>query len=215
METTVRFSAVIADEIHFIGNKNRDYLLKDNARNFIDSIGHWAEEEIDFVTARELFVGTGGGKFSPDATMTRGMVVTVLGKLWEADIENFTDSRFTDVSRDAWYASYVEWAAEKGIVNGVGHSQFAPDKAVTREEFSVIIANFTKLTGSILNETTAEPINFVDNSNISTWAKDSVTAMQQAGIINGKGNNIFDPIGTATRAEVAVMLQRLISNIVQ
>lgn len=116
--------------------------------------------------------------------MTRGMVVTVLGRLWEADTDSFNGSRFTDVSKEAWYAPYVEWAAENGIVNGIGNSQFAPEKAVTREKLSVIIANFIKFTGLTLNELTANPADFADDSSISTWAKDGVTFMQKAGIIS-------------------------------
>lgn len=76
--------------------------------------------------------------------MTRAMAVTVLGRLWEADIDSFNGSRFSDVDRDAWYAPYVEWAAENGIVNGMGSGRFTPDKAVTREELSVILALCSK-----------------------------------------------------------------------
>ena len=214
-ETIVKFSAMIGGETHFIGDASHKYLFKDNTKSFTDIGGHWAEDEIDFVAVRELFGGTGGGRFSPDASLTRGMAVTVLGRLWGADTGSFTASRFTDVSRDAWYAPYVEWAAENGIVNGIGSGRFAPDRAVTRDELSVITANFIKFTGFTLNEVIEGPAAFDDDSGISTWAKDSVTAMQKAGIISGKGNNIFDPKGTATRAETAVILKRLITNIVQ
>ncbi len=214
-ETIAEFSAIIDGEMHFIGDKDREYLLKDNSISFIDTAGYWAEDEICFITARELFDGTGEGRFSPNDSMTRGMVATVLGRLWKIDTDSFTNARYTDVSKDAWYASYVEWASGNDIVKGIGNNIFEPDRAVTREELSVIMNNFFKFTGLTLNEINLDSMTFIDDAGISTWAKDSVAAMQKTGIIKGRDNGFFDPKGTATRAEFAVMLRRLIINIVQ
>jgi uncharacterized repeat protein (TIGR02543 family) len=211
-EIIVKYSFIKDGQVHFVGDKATEYLYKDNSKGFSDIEGHWAKEDIDFVTARELLGGTGNGKFSPDTSMTRGMMVTVLGRLWNLGLDDITTSRFTDVSTDSYYAPYVEWVAQNGIVQGVGDNMFAPDKAITREEMAVILANFVDFTNSKLTEVDKNPALFSDDSEINLWAKASVSFMQKTGIIKGKLNNLFDPKGTATRAEVCVILKRFISN---
>ncbi|MGI6225120.1 MAG: InlB B-repeat-containing protein [Peptococcales bacterium] len=214
-EIIVKYSIMENGQIQFVGDKATEYLYKDNSKSFSDIENHWAREDIDFVAARELLGGIGDGMFSPDTSMTRGMMVTVLGRLWKADFEGITTSRFTDISIDSYYAPYVEWAAQNGIVHGIGDNLFAPDRAITREEMAVILANFVEFSGLKLTEVNKTPILFLDESIIYPWAKDSVTFMQKAGILSGKLNNLFDPKGTATRAEVSAVLKRFITNIVK
>jgi hypothetical protein len=214
-ENIVKFSAVIGNMMNVIDRKKNEYLFKNNAKNFKDTIGHWAKNDIDFITARELLVGTGEGLFSPEASMTRGMAVTVLGRLWDAETDGFTASRFTDVSANAYYAPYVEWAAQNGIVNGVGNGRFAPDRIVSREEMAVVLANFAEFTGIGLREASTAVEAFADEAQISPWAKADVRTIQKAGIISGKQNNLFDPKDKCTRAEVSAILRRLIINMVR
>jgi hypothetical protein len=147
--------------------------------------------------------------------MTRGMAVTVLGRLWDAETDGFTASRFTDVSANAYYAPYVEWAAQNGIVNGVGNGRFAPDRIVSREEMAVVLANFAEFTGIGLREASTAVEAFADEAQISPWAKADVRTIQKAGIISGKQNNLFDPKDKCTRAEVSAILRRLIINMVR
>jgi uncharacterized protein YgiM (DUF1202 family) len=212
----VKFSAFEDDNmIHFYGNSNIQYNLRDNAKNYSDIGTHWAKNDIDFVTARELFNGLSDSYFCTDGYMTRGMVVTVLGRLLEADTQGYAKSRFADVKADAWYSPYVEWAAEKGIVSGIGNNNFAPETAISREELSLILSNFIQFANLKLSEVNKNPASFSDSSNISSWAQNAITSMQKYGILTGKGNNQFDPKGTATRAEVAAMLHRLISRAVE
>lgn len=182
---------------------------KADAPIFTDTANHWAKADIDFVAVRGLLSGTGNNQFSPNIGMTRGMFVTALGRLAGIDPASYKTGKFTDVKADAYYAPYVNWAAEKGIVSGTTATTFAPDSAVTRQEMAVIMANYAKALGYNVPKT-REAVTFADNANIASWAKDAVKTMQMAGIINGKDSNKFDPTGTATRAEAAAVLHRYV-----
>lgn len=190
------------------------YDISYNLKSFGDIKNHWAENDITFVTAREIFQGIGNGTFAPDGTMTRAMFVTALARLDGADVSRYTSSRFTDVQGDEWYKAYVEWAAENGIVSGVGNSQFAPNTSVTREQMTVMLHHYIQHKGFSLNNK-AETGVFNDSGTISPWAADSVGIFQRAGIISGKPGNVFDPQGMSTRAEVSAILARFISELVQ
>lgn len=176
---------------------------------FTDIAGHWAKEDIEFVASRGLFSGTSETKFSPNTAMTRGMFVTALGRLANADVSGYAKSSFSDVQDDAYYMGYIEWASKNNIVNGVGNGKFAPDQSITREQMAVIMSNYAKTIGYTLPKVHIENI-FADNGKISTYAKEAVKQMQMAGVISGKNGNLFDPQGTATRAEVSAVLRRFV-----
>ncbi len=180
---------------------------KQTGTAFMDIAGHWAKEDIEFVASRGLFSGTSETKFSPDTAMTRGMFVTALGRLANADVSGYAKSSFSDVKDDAYYMGYIEWASKNNIVNGVGNGKFAPDQSITREQMAVIMSNYAKTIGYTLPKVHIENI-FADNSKISTYAKEAVKQMQMVGVISGKNGNLYDPQGTATRAEVSAVLRR-------
>ena len=186
---------------------------KADAPVFTDTTNHWAKDDIDFVAARGLLSGTGNNRFSPDTGMTRGMFVTALGRLAGIDPVGYKTSKFTDVKADVYYAPYVNWAAEKGIVSGTTATTFAPDTNISREQMAVIMQNYAKALGYTVPKT-REAVTFADNGSIGSWAKDAVKAMQMAGILNGKDGNRFDPQGTATRAEVAAVLHRYVELVI-
>ena len=176
---------------------------------FTDIAGHWAKEDIEFVASRGLFSGTSATTFSPNTAMTRGMFVTALGRLANADVSGYTKSSFTDVKGDAYYMGYIEWASKNNIVNGVGNGRFAPDQSITREQMAVIMQNYVKVIGFTLPKVHVENT-FADSTKINTYAKEAVKQMQMAGVISGKNSNLFDPQGTATRAEVSAVLRRFV-----
>lgn len=99
------------------------------------------------MVSRELLNGTGETTFSPDTTLTRGMFVTALGRLAGVDPADYSTGKFTDVKADAYYASYVNWAASKGIVSGTTSTTFAPDSQITREQMAVIMENYPVRSG--------------------------------------------------------------------
>ena len=139
--------------------------------------------------------------------MTRGMFVTDFGRLAEADVSSYKTSKFTDVKADAYYLPYIEWANKNDIVKGTSDTTFAADQKITREQMAVIMKNYADKMGYSIPKT-LEAVTFADNAQISSWAKDAVKAMQQAGVLSGKTDNRFDPQGNATRAEVATILMR-------
>ena len=202
--------AVVFETGHFsvygVGYKNP-------APAFTDIHNHWAADNILFAASRGLLSGTSDTTFSPGTGMTRGMFVTALGRLAGINPDSYKTGKFTDVKANAYYASYVNWAAQTGIVGGVTATTFAPDTNINREQMAVIMANYAKKLGYDLPKT-LQAVTFADNAQISSWAKDAVKAMQQAGILAGKANNRFDPKGTATRAEVATVLRRFVEIVI-
>lgn len=176
---------------------------------FTDIEKHWAKESIDYVVGRGLLSGTSDAAFAPDTAMTRGMLVTALGRLAGVDTKAYTTNSFTDVKADSAFRPYIEWAYKKGIIQGIGNQQFAPDRAITREEIAVIFANYAKATGYKL-PITREATTYADAASIGSAYKTAVTSMQQAGIMMGGTGNKFNPKSSATRAEVSSMLHRYI-----
>ena len=186
---------------------------KNPAPAFTDIHNHWAADNILFAASRGLLSGTSDTTFSPGTGMTRGMFVTALGRLAGINPDSYQTGKFTDVKADTYYAPYVNWAAQNGIMEGVTATTFAPDTNINREQMAVIMANYAKKLGYDLPKT-LRAVTFADNAQISSWAKDAVKAMQQAGILAGKANNCFDPKGTATRAEVATVLRRFVKIVI-
>ena len=176
--------------------------------SFTDAKDHWAKDSIGFVTAKGLFKGVSEKEFAPDTAMTRGMFVTVLGRLAEANTDDYK-LNFGDVESKEWYAGSIAWATENKIVNGVGNNNFAPNDDITREQLCVMIYNYIKFTNLQLPEVTDKE-NFGDIENVSNWAKEAVIKVQRLGLVNGKDGNIFDPFGKATRGEVATILERFV-----
>ena len=202
--------AVVFETGHFsvygVGYKNP-------APAFTDIHNHWAADNILFAASRGLLSGTSDTTFSPGTGMTRGMFVTALGRLAGINPDSYQTGKFTDVKADTYYAPYVNWAAQNGIMEGVTATTFAPDTNINREQMAVIMANYAKKLGYDLPKT-LRAVTFADNAQISSWAKDAVKAMQQAGTLAGKANNCFDPKGTATRAEVATVLRRFVKIVI-
>ena len=181
-----------------------------------DISGHWAEESIRWALENEAFKGVSTTEFQPEGFMTRGMFVTVLGRtagVVEADYKN-TYALFRDVPAGAYYAPFVNWAVQYGIANGVDDGLFFPDTPVTREQMATFLVRYASIYNYqmvSISENIADV--FSDAGSISDFAVDSVETMRQTGILNGRsqGENgyYFDPRSNATRAECAVVLQRL------
>ncbi len=181
--------------------------VKDISKIFGDvSKSAWYYNAVQQAYENGWFKGTSEFEFSPNDTMTRGMFVTVLGRFAQATGK--TSNKFTDVPANAYYAEFVSWAFENGIVNGVSDTKFSPNSAITREQLAVMVYNYLKFKGADL-EFNNNKIDFTDDSQLSSWAKDAVYYMQQTGIISGMPDGSFRPRGTATRAEVATILMNL------
>ncbi len=164
----------------------------------------WYADAAVYCRDNGLMDGTSDTAFSPDANMTRAMLVTVLYRLaGSPSLENANlGYPFSDVPGDSWYADGVYWARLEGIVSGYGDNQFGPDDPMTREQLAAILWRYA---GSPDAESGAA---FADESAIASWAVSAVDWAQTNGYVNGVGNGRFDPGGTATRAQVAVILMR-------
>lgn len=166
----------------------------------------WYYHNVEYAYVNNLFSGTSATTFAPNTPMTRGMLVTVLGRMSGADMSGYVSS-FDDVSDAAYYAKYTEWAREKGIVSGVGGNSFAPDRIITRQDMAVMLARYAAAMGLEAPAMNAGAT-LADAGKISDYAKDAAAAMQKAGIIGGKPGGVFDPHAGTTRAEVSTMLHR-------
>lgn len=179
---------------------------------FADIDSHWAKEQISFLASLRVVNGTAAETFSPDTQVTRAMFVTVLGRLFALETSGGTTA-FTDVAETDWFAPYVRWAAENGIVNGYEDGRFAPDTPISREQMAAILIRFCNAFGYALPEVN-EPMTFADADAISAWAADSVSLAQRTGLVNGRDGGVFDPVGTATRAEMCAVISRLFEKLI-
>jgi hypothetical protein len=176
---------------------------------FSDIANHWAKDNIDFVVSRGLLSGTGASTFSPNAVITRADFLMALGRLSGADVSVYKTSGFTDVKSVSAAMPYIEWAVKNGIIQGIGDGRFGPDQQITREQMAVMMVNYAKATNDKLPVSQQE-VPFADDSKIGSWASAAVKDIRQAGIIVGKSNNLFDPQGSATRAEASTILRRFV-----
>ncbi len=146
--------------------------------------------------------------------MTRAMVVTAIGRLYERSYGNVSGaSTFSDVDANEYYFKYVAWASENGIIKGIGENKFAPNENVTREEMAVIMLNFATLLKKAAAADGA--LTYSDSASISSWATNGAKYCQATKVITGREGDSFAPQGTATRAEVAVVIDRFVKTIVK
>ncbi len=191
------------------GSTNGDDSSKKPSARFSDvTEGSWYESAVSYVLEKGLFSGTSESTFSPNGTMTRSMLVTVLWRM-EGTPDVTADSAFSDVENGSWYTDAVAWAASKGIVNGYGDGRFGPNDEVTREQMAVIMYNFTKAMGYDVTGN-ASLDKFSDNASVDSWAADAMKWAVGAGIMNGNADGTLNPRGTATRAQVATIMMNYV-----
>ncbi len=170
---------------------------------------HFAYKAIEHFVAHKYVSGVGDNRFDPSGQMTRGMFVTLLGRVYGVNTENYPGSSFTDVPTGRYYTPYVQWASRTGLVKGMGGGLFDPDRPITRQEMAKLVADFADYAGYTLG--TGISITFADDAQIASWAKHDVYRAAWAGLITGREGNRFAPSETATRAEVCTLVYRLIT----
>lgn len=173
----------------------------------------WYAEAVNYATENGLFTGTSDSTFDPNGTMTRGMFVTALGRMAGIPAETPADSGFSDVASGAYYAPYVEWAAENNIVNGMGNGTFEPDTVLDREQMCTIFVRYLQ---EYLNYDTSAyegtATTFADADQISSWAAESVSIAQAMGLVQGiesDGVICFSPKESVTRAAGVTIFVRV------
>lgn len=165
----------------------------------------WYYSYVSYVYENQLFSGTSETTFEPGTLMTRAMFVRLMANFDGVDLTDYTETPFEDVEDGSWYESAVAWAAENKVVLGTSETTFNPGDPITREQMCQLLLNYTVYAEITLNAT-AEEAEFSDADQISGWAAEAVRACQTAEIVSGKGGNVFDPQGTASRAEAATLL---------
>lgn len=162
------------------------YVKNVNEKNFV--------EPIDYNT------------FEPNVPITRAVFLAAIAKLSGEDMSTFTKSSFSDIKAADWHAPFIEWAYQNGIASGTDSNTFSPDASITREQAAAFIHRFLNKNDFIIS---TEKSTFKDAESISSYAELSVTICQNAGILKGYKNSVFNPDGLITRAEAATVITRL------
>lgn len=171
----------------------------------------WFYEAVAFVYGKGYFTGTGENVFSPNAPMDRAMVATVLHRVSGGETVD-QSAGFLDVPAGQWYSAAIDWASAKGVVNGMGDGRYAPTAAVTREQLVTMLYRYQKDYRKAVMPAGADLSGFPDEGQISSWAREAMSWAVGAKLIQGRDTGALDPTGTATRAEVAAILQRFSSS---
>ena len=174
--------------------------------------GYWAYDAIRYVYGEGLMAGTSADAFSPDATTTRGQIVTILWRLSGSPVVNYLMD-YSDVSLDSYYAEAVRWATSEGIVGGYGGGLFGPDDAITREQLAAILYRYAQYEGYDTTQGGMAIREYADYEQISDFALEALDWAVSAGIISGTSATTLSPSGSATRAQVAVILMRFCQDI--
>ena len=168
----------------------------------------WFYNDAMFVYKNGLMLGTSKTLFSPHGTVTRGMMATILWRM-EGSLAPKGENSFTDVEAGRWYADAITWATENGIFAGYSKDKFGPDDPITREQLTAIFYRYADYKGYKLT-VTGNLDKFEDADKITDYAKMVMQWAVGNGLIKGKSENLLDPQGTATRAEISAMLHRFI-----
>ena len=174
------------------------------------STSDWFYDDVAFVYENGLFSGTDSRSFSPNASMTRAMLVTVLYRL-EGEPTVTGRSSFTDVRSGAYYEKSVIWAAANGIVTGTDSTSFSPDAKVTREQLAAILYRYAQYR-KLDTDASAKLNSFTDAGSVSAYASEALGWAVSEGLINGASGKLM-PKGDATRAQVAAILHRFVKNV--
>ncbi|MEK3674110.1 S-layer homology domain-containing protein [Paenibacillus sp. FSL R10-2771] len=192
---------------------NSSYAVVWHPLTFADVDNHWAKNAVNDMGSRLVINGVNETTFNPNADITRAEFAAIIVRGLGLKPGEGT-SAFADVAADSWYAAAVETASEYGLITGFEDGAFRPDARITREQAMNIIAKAMKLTGLADQTGTVDTASvlaaFTDAGSIAAWAGDSLALAAKAGLITGRGDSKLEAKANVTRAEVAVLIQRLL-----
>jgi N-acetylmuramoyl-L-alanine amidase len=170
---------------------------------FSDISNHWAEKYITSAYEKGFINGYGDDTYQPSNSITRAEFIQILYNIFGNEEKG--DVSFADVNGNEWYYNCISWAVANGLISGYSDNTFRAGKEISREEAAVILSRCIK------SVTSSEEVSvaFKDNSDISAWASDSVDQISKAGIMQGDTNGYFNPKKTLTRAEMAVLADKI------
>ena len=188
-------------------NTSGTFTIKEITKSFGDVNHPWAQEAIGALAAREIINGVGENLFDPDASVTREQFAKMVVTMFDV-LDSSAPLNFSDVDASGWSAAYIATAQKLGIVTGYEDNTFRPNQTITREEMSTILYRAAKNLGVNITPV-KEGVTFTDDASIQSWAKEAVSEMQKAGILQGVGDNAFDPANNASRAQSAVAIYNM------
>ena len=172
------------------------------------NVSDWFYSAVQYAREHGIFSGTSAATFEPNGAMTRGMFVTVLGRMAGVDTAGYKgESVFTDVAADAYYAPYVAWAAKHGITSGAAEGSFAPHELINRQQMAAFIVRYFETFGVDYDTGTRITTTPADIGGVAEYARDAVMKLWKAGLLAGDGVH-FHPLDNATRAQAATLCMR-------
>ena len=162
----------------------------------------WFAGSVKYVYENKLMLGVSDTEFAPKETMTRAMFATVLYRMAGSPSVDGLSVSFKDVKESSWAYNAIVWAYSEGVAKGVGSDMFAPEQSITREELVTMLHRYAD-TPEISGE-----LSFTDSASVSDWAQAAVLWASQSKIVNGYETGAFGPSDTASRAEMAAVIQR-------
>lgn len=177
---------------------------------FVDvQTGNWFYDSVKYVNENGIMQGTEANKFSPNLETTRGMIITML---WRMEGQpNVTNSVFTDVPADSYYAKAIAWGSAYGIVEGYDDGLYRPDQNISRQELAAILYRYAAYSGRNVSQR-RDLSGFADAASVSQWASEYMSWAVAEGLIQGTDMNRLEPLSFATRAAAAAMLERFLNN---
>ena len=166
----------------------------------------WYKDAVQYAYDHGLMTGVSDTEFAPEATTTRAMIVSILARL--EGVESAQAAGFADVDDNDWYATAVNWAANVGVVNGYEDNTFRPNQPITREQLAAILMNYAACIGEDVSNR-ADLTSYTDQP--SAWATETMSWAVAEGLLTGVTADTLQPQGAATRAQVAAILQRFLS----
>ena len=205
----------------FSVNHFSKYGMGHSPNSYEDIVAHWARPWVNYLAVREIVSGVSQDRFMPDRPLTRAEFAQILLRMEEGmkDPAEEKDSfiwPFADGDVEAWYGPALLWAYDEGLFLGSpGENDtlwIGPDQYLSREDMAVLLLRYQEMKGESLEPDIGGKTTFADENQISQYAKDAVNKLAAAEILNGKGENRFDPKGTTTRGEgakvIALMLKQ-------
>ncbi|MBR4881180.1 MAG: S-layer homology domain-containing protein, partial [Clostridia bacterium] len=176
---------------------------------FTDTVkGSWYEDSLNYCYDHGYMKGTAENKFSPAGKLTRAMTVQLFYSINDVDKPEAKDS-FTDVKQSYWFYDAVEWAFAEGIVSGTGNRKFSPNRDVTRQDFYVILYNYSeKFSHYDSKEINDNYLYFTDNETIAEYALTAMNWAARNGFLSGYEDGTVRPYSTMTRAEITSVIKR-------
>ena len=201
--------SVVFTTTHF-SNYAVGYKISDLSEKFSDVLSDaWYYDAVTFIATKGITTGTGEGKFSPNATLSRGQFITMLLRAYGIAADTNPTDNFSDAG-DTYYTGYLAVAKRLGISGGIGDNKFAPNQAITRQEMFTMLYNALKAIDQLPKGDSGKTLSdFTDSANISSYAQEAMSSLVEAGIVSGSNGNLR-PTATTTRAQMAQVLYNLL-----